>query len=469
MRISTRYVRSVVDVFTPVTFGLVCWVALWASINTGPWNISFAYLEQGSRGLFNGLRAAFPLALLAAWLFHVLIRRRHAIRRVTLPEALWLYYGLICLISAVYTAHWFDWAYWGFAYLSAFAAVELYLQDSPTVAKTADLNRLSWIIVSLILLIVVWAARGQLLVTNSAGVVSGYGVVNRVGAVAGMAMVRSSGLSRMAAVPAIVAFAALWLSDSFTRLIWAAIFLPCAYLVWVMQSRGSLVSFAAALSLIMILLEGRVRIVGIFLGLALLAVFMLRFIPQAEVHNLYLYATRGAQGAQLESMSGRVHIFHDAWKAIWKAPFIGYGPQADHQIPTIGNAQNGVLYALLCGGFTGGLGYVGGLVVAWMMLLAVLRHRHLLTSRDRLLLLQVTGIMAFFTVRTYPENCAALFSVDLLVQLPAIVYIGELYRALSRIEAADVSYSRPLTQPSPFILQRQSDVATSYQHGILRG
>jgi hypothetical protein len=42
--------------------------------------------------------------------------------------------------------------------------------------------------------------------------------------------------------------------------------------------------------------------------------------------------------------------------------------------------------------------------------------------------------MVFFTMRTMPENCAALYSVDLMVQLPALVYLGELDRALKRAQ-----------------------------------
>ena len=61
-------------------------------------------------------------------------------------------------------------------------------------------------------------------------------------------------------------------------------------------------------------------------------------------------------------MSGRLYIFRDAWQLIKGAPFIGYGPQADRRVLTIvGNAQNAILYALLCGGFLGGSGYIAGL------------------------------------------------------------------------------------------------------------
>ena len=65
-----------------------------------------------------------------------------------------------------------------------------------------------------------------------------------------------------------------------------------------------------------------------------------------------------------------------------------------------------------------------------------LLRRHLLPPDERTTLLQVAGVLAFLTMRSYPENCAALFSVDLLLQLPAMVYLGELDRAFKRSAAA---------------------------------
>ena len=46
---------------------------------------------------------------------------------------------------------------------------------------------------------------------------------------------------------------------------------------------------------------------------------------------------------------------------------------------------------------------------------------------------QVAGLMVFFALRTIPENTAALFSVDLMLQLPAMVYLGELMRARPQV------------------------------------
>jgi O-antigen ligase len=410
--------------------GALCWLLLWVAINTGPGNIDLDLIEGSWTGFFNGVRAAFPVAVLVLWSPRILIRKQRTIRSFSWPEALWLYYGIVCLIASLYADPWFDYAYWGFAYLSAFAATEMYMQQSPTLEQAGALNRLNWILGSAVLLIVVWVARGQLLEQTSMGL-SGYGVTGRMPTVAGMPMVRATGISRLAAIPAILGFVLLWKTRGIVRLVWAAVFAPTAYLLWAMQSRGSLISFGFALSFVMVFMEGMPRRVGIVLALILVTVFVAGFVPEETVHHLYLFALRGQQGEQLESMSGRLYIFREAWQLIKEAPFIGYGPQADRRVLTIvGNAQNAVLYALLCGGFLGGAGYIGGLVLSWVFLARALRRRHLLSPEERTTLLQVAGVLAFLTMRSYPENCAALFSVDLLFQLPAMVYLGELDRRI---------------------------------------
>jgi O-antigen ligase len=307
----------------------------------------------------------------------------------------------------------------------------MYMQGNMSFARASELNRLSWLLCSAVLLTLVFVARGQLLAKTPMGT-SGYGVLDRMPTVAGMAMVRATGISRMAAIPAIVGFVGIWESRGSPRIAWLAVFVPCFYLVWVMQARGSTSSLAISLALIMILLGGRARRLGwMFIFVAIL-IYMSGFIQDDTIHHYYLFAMRGEQGERLESMSGRDRIFREAWKKITESPLIGYGPQADRQFSEIGNAQNGPLYALLCGGVLGGIGYLGGLVASWIMLIQALRQRRRFKDSERMMLLSVTGIMAFLTMRNIPENTAALYSIDLLLQLPALVYIGELNRLLKR-------------------------------------
>ena len=412
--------------------GAFCWFLLWIGINTGPANLDFEIIQGSVAGLFNGVRAGFPLLVIAAWLLYLILRKQHTIRRFTLPEALWLHYGVVSLIASSYADPWFQFAYWGFAYLSAFAATEIYMARSPTPERAGALNRLNWLLGSAVLVVVIWVSHGQLLGQTSNGL-SGYGVLERLPTVGGMAMVRASGISRLAAIPAIVAFVSVLNTRGVSRVAWLGALAPTAYLVWIMQSRGSLASFAFALGFVMLFIDVKHRYIGILLATIAGAVYAAGFVPDSTIDHLWLFATRGAHGQTLASMSGRTRIFGGAWQLIKEAPFVGYGPQADRRILTIvGNAQNAVLYSLLCSGFLGGAGYVGGLVTSWVLLIRALHRRDLMTRTERATLLQVAGVLAFLTMRSYPENCAALYSVDLLLQLPAMVYLGELDRAFRR-------------------------------------
>jgi O-antigen ligase len=418
---------------------------LWLGINTGPGNIDLDLIKGSGTGFLNGVRGAFPLVVLALWPIDLLLTRRGAIRSGTLPERLWIFYGLVCIVASVYVKPWFDFGYWSLAWFAAFSATDIYMRRGrDPLERAIALNRLNWLLCSVVLVTVVWIGRGALLADTSMGL-SGYGVTSRLPTVGGMPMVRATGISRLAAVPAMVAFPYFWYARGLRRLVWAAVFAPSAYLVWVMQARGSLASFAFALGFMMILLGGVARRSGIVLAILLVTICVLGVVPKGTVDYLYLYATRGAQGEQLESMSGRTQIFTEAWQLIKEAPVIGYGPQADRRV--VGNAQNGVLYALLCAGFLGGFGYIAGLLVSWLILFRIARVRDALAPIERIVFVQVAGMMAFFTMRSYPENGAALFSVDLLVQLPALVYLGELDRAIKLTRA--VRRARSLTVSEP--------------------
>ena len=430
-RNSSERLTGIAAVVLAPSFGALCWLLLWAAINTGPGNIDLEAIEGSWAGFFNGVRATFPLAVLALCFINLALARRRAIRRVTLPEGLWIFYGLVCIVASVYVEPWFDFAYWGFAWFAAFAATEIYMQERPDSLDCAvALNRLNWLLCSAVLVTVVWIGRGALLEETSMGV-SGYGVLGRMPTVGGMPMVRATGIARLAAIPALISFVWIWNTRGVARAVSAAVLGPTLYLVWVMQSRGATVSFAFAVSFVLILMGGRARRTG-FLAVGLMGtIFFLGFIPNDTIHHIYLYATRGEQERALSSMSGRTRIFGEIWDAIEQAPFIGYGPQADRRLTlTVANAQNAFLYALLCGGFIGGSGFILGLGVAWVMLIRVLQRRNLLRPVERLTLIQTAGMLAFFTMRSYPENSAALYSIDLLVLLPAIVFIAEADRKL---------------------------------------
>lgn len=432
LRNSEVQLAGVVASLYATSFGGLSWIMLWVAINTGPDNIDLDAIGGSWSGCLNGVRATFPLAVFALWPIYLMLSGRGVIRRATLPEKLWIFYGFVCIVATVYVEPWFDFAYWGFAWFSVFASIEMYMQERRDSLDCAiALNRLTWLLCSFVLISVVWVGRGALTAETATGL-SGYGVNSRLPTVGGMPMVRATGIARLAAIPALLSFVWVWNTSGVARGISAAVFPPTLYLVWVMQSRGATASFACAILFSLILMGGRGRRIS-FAVLALVGVICVcGFISNDSIHHAYLYAMRGEEGQVLSSMSGRTTIFRESLAAIGNAPYIGYGPQAD-RLSNIGNAQNSILYALLSGGFIGGSGFVAGLAVAWLMLFRVLRRRHLLRPVERLTLIQTASVLAFFTMRSYPENGAALYSVDLLVMLPAIVFIAEADRKLQRI------------------------------------
>ena len=91
------------------------------------------------------------------------------------------------------------------------------------------------------------------------------------------------------------------------------------------------------------------------------------------------------------------------------------------------NAQNAVVYALLCGGLVGATFFVAAMISAWRALIALASRAARLPERERLMF-QITGaVLVFATLRSLPENNAALFSVDLLLQYPAMLYLATLH------------------------------------------
>ncbi len=345
-----------------------------------------------------------------------------------------MFYALVCLIATVGIADWFDWAYWGIAFLAVLGCVEMYIAESDDeLDAAASLNWLSWIIAAVVLALIVKAAGGQLTQETSQGL-SGYAVNVKLPTVAGMAMVRSTGISRFAGAIGLVAFGLIWGGERFIRLLGVALFAGCGWLIWVMQGRGSTASFVGGIGVMLWLMGGRARRIGIGVSVLVIAAVSFQFISHATIDHVWRFVTRNDH--HLENMHGRLGIYDEVWRAFWQSPLIGSGPQADHRV-AFTNAQNGVLYALLCGGVIGGGAWILGFAISLGYLVRAALRPDIVPRSDATIFAQVAGLMVFFTLRTIPENTAALFSVDLMLQLPAMVYLGALIRAAKRQDLGD--------------------------------
>lgn len=402
------------------------WLALWGTLNAGGLAPEGLVAPESPVRWLHALRAILPLGVLALWTLHVAARSGPRVRRPSSAESLWLGYGIIGLLAGLAGPSPDRAVYWGLCFLAPFAAAEMYLWGGRRLRKARRLNELTWICTGFALAIMLFAAGGALFTGSGLGV-SAYNVVVRVGDVMGMPMTRSSGLSRMAAVLALVTYVGAVEARGWRTVPWAVLALATTAAVAVMGSEGSILAFTGAAFLV----TGCLTSLRWLLLLVAAAGLSLVLAPDSLVQAVSGWFPDFGALATLEHKpwSGRPDIWGAVWEGIQRSLALGNGFQADRYLTGL-NAQNGFLYALATSGFVGGALYVGGLVLLWRRIWAALRRRASLSPPHRRTLLQVAGVVAFLSLRHVPENTSALFSVDLLLMVPAMVFAGELVRSL---------------------------------------
>ena len=400
----------------------VVWIALWFSINTGPWTLK--HTPESLLGWLHAIRATFPLLIAAGCAAYALSKQSAVARAYPGPLKLWLAYGLVGLLACIMSPSPVDAGYWALAYLAGFGVIALVARSPDPLAACLTFNKLTWIITTAFLLTLVILARDTL-VQGSGWDMTGYGVVTRTGQVAGMVMSRSSGMARFAAVPGIVAFTLLWEAKGLRKLLWALPFAGSAFLIYIMQSRGAIVGFAGSLVFVVSFLSRRTRAIGIVAIVILLLALAVNAIPEEIISHL----TRGQSAQEMESMTGRTRDWGIAWVEIMKSPIWGWGFQSDRMVAHV-HVHNTYLYALMTGGFAGAGLFVAGLAWAWVLLFRAMKSRIAEVLGQKRFLVQAGGILAFFTIRSIPEVCGSNFAVDLLVMLPILAYVSILCRRI---------------------------------------
>ncbi len=407
------------------------WLMLWLGINTGPWVLKRT--PATLLGWLHYLRTVFPFIVLFISWMQILSRPDADTKILSGPMKLWLVYGLICLgAGMVSSPKPFSATYWALCYLSVFAAINLFIQGPDPLEKAVSLNYLSWIVTTLFLAILIFTARDVLFVDSRSGM-TGYGIIHRIGSVADIAMSRSSGMARFAAVPGIVSFMFIWRSRGLFLVFWATIFVLSGAMIYLMQSRGAIFGFAFAIFFIMLFLGSKTRRLGALFLILLGLVLYTGIIPEQKVEQVSEHVFRGQSFDEMQTMTGRTRAWKKGLRQVRKSPVWGWGPQADRYLIKE-HVHNTYIYALMSSGFAGGAAFVGGLLWAWLLFLRILRNGTSDKLGHKVPFVQIGGILAFFTVRSIPEVTGAMFGVDLMVMLPAIAYLTVLDREGRRLE-----------------------------------
>ena len=419
-----------------VTFPAFLFVLLWVGINTGPW--VFRSTPQTLMEYINYFRTLIPYIDIGLVSLALISVYRKKLLSFDISVRMWFIYGMIALFSSLLSPHPFDASYWAFAYLSVFAVSKLFLTRKNTLSSVVSLNHLSWLMTTLFLFVILAIYKDALI-----GQATGYGVVNRVHSDA-MALPRASGVARFAAIPAIVGFVLMWNGRQFVvKLFWGTFFLFAAYLVYFMQSRGAIFGLAGTIVLVMAFMSRRVKLIGTFAVFLLFVGFVSDLAPSHLTDQIYEHIMRGQTTRELESFTGRTRAWEHAWEAVWNSPVFGYGFQADRWL--IGeHVHDAYMYALMTAGFVGVIFFILGYVFVWIRIFGLFRRiKTVRRLGQETLFVQVVGIITFFTLRSIPEVSGAMYAVDFVVLIPAMLYLGVLRREIrvaGRQKAAKKTY-----------------------------
>ena len=148
----------------------------------------------------------------------------------------------------------------------------------------------------------------------------------------------------------------------------------------------------------------------------------------------------------LITVSGRVSVWEDGYRLFKEQPLLGYGFHADRLILGT-HMHNTFMHALVQTGLIGTIPFVIGLVFAWILLLKALWIRAVLPQVHKHLLIQVAGVLVFFSFRAIPESTGAFFGVDWLLLAPILLYLQIVNQTESKVIKQDSDPSPQLSVP----------------------
>ena len=390
-----------------MTISLVLWLAAWAGVFTGLYNLQPMPSIHDPLAFFQGARALLPVAAAYVCLLWALATKaRYRFGATTL--GLFVAYGVLGMIaSVVYSPDIATALYWGTVYLAPFLVAWFVIERPEPLPVLRNMLRLNGGIVLVLLLAVLPEAFRY-----------GFGRTTRYQIYTmpfGLGEVRANGVGRYALIVLIIAGVSLATSVSKKRFLWLPVVLPALFILMQTQSRSALLGLAVAGALF-------VFVRGIDL----------RFLVAGPVAAYAIWTsgvTWRAKGAwsSLVFLTGRDATWRRGLERIGDSPFFGWGFHADRLLLDSEHMHNSYLHAAIQAGIPGALVFAAGVAVLWLFLWKgkVLGRINAAAEPDRALLMQAVLILGFFTARSFFESTGAFYGVDLLLIVPAVAYLYE--------------------------------------------
>jgi len=380
------------------------WFLVWGALFTGIYIIiDVPEWYTSPLGIFQGMRALLPILALYISLLWIFVGKLKFPSLKT-PLGLFFYYSLVGLATSLFSPNVLISLYWGLLFLATVMVTWVFYLREDSLKSLQTISYVNYIVAIGIFLIIAlkvvplgFGARGQ----QFYALPFGLGEMN------------ANGVGRFSLVVIIISGIWFFFKKEKIRYAWLGLCLVGVFMLMFTQSRTALLGLGVASMLFVLIMGFRwyYVLMGPFVALV-----------------LWQAGFKGRAGGEVDilvNLSGRESTWGEAISLIKQSPFLGWGFHSDRIMLDSAHIHNSYIHALIQSGILGLLFFMLAITSIWILFLKmnIFKKLRYYKGEDKPLVLVNVLLIGFFSARSLFESTAAFYGVDLLIFLPAIVYV----------------------------------------------
>lgn len=383
---------------------VITWILNWGGMFSGLYNIiNRPNWMSNPLFLFQGIRALFPVLALYICLIWIFTARLRFPVFFT-PLGLFFYYGLTGFVISFLSPDPVSSVYWASLYLAPLLVVWISLERVETLANIRTIIHINYATAIVLFLIILskiapmgFAARGLQFYELPLGL----GEMN------------ANGVGRFSLIVIIIGGMRFFFSRTKIRFVWLGLFLSGLFILMITQSRTALLGLGVVSMLFVLAL-----------GFRWYYVLVGPLVAWVLWESGFKARARG-EIELLTTLSGRESTWSEAFALIKQSPILGWGFHSDRIMLQSQHIHNSYIHATIHSGISGLILFAAAISSIWLIILKekVIRRIGVYEGKDKPLLLECLLLIGFFSARSLFESTAAFFGVDLLMFIPAIVFL----------------------------------------------
>jgi len=380
------------------------WLMVWGALFSGIQNIvSRPDWLKSPLWIFQGIRALLPILALYISLMWIFVGKLK-FPSLRTPLGLFFYYSIVGLATSLFSSEVLTSLYWGLLFFSAVLVTWIFYMRENSLMGLQTVTYINYAVAIIIFLVI-----------SLKIVPMGFGArgLQFYELPFGLGEMTANGVGRFALVVIIISGVWFFFKKEKIRYALLGLCLLSVFILMFTQSRTALLGLGVA-SMLFVLIMG----------------FRWYYVLMGPVVALVLWQAgfkerAGGEIDVLMQLSGRESTWGEAISLIKQSPFLGWGFHSDRIMLDSQHIHNSYIHAAIQSGILGLIFFILAITSIWILFLKtnIFKKLRNYDGEDKPLVIVNILLIGFFSVRSLFESTAAFYGVDLLIFLPAIVYV----------------------------------------------